>query len=75
MDAFPYGNIADVADVEGGGDDDVYGVGKWQEELLPATEVFMHHVIFNGKNRNKQSHGGKDNADSQTAKDLVAILE
>ena len=70
----PDGDIADVGDIGGGGHDDGDGVDKWQEELLPTTEVLMH-IISKGKNRNKHSHGGKYKANCETTKTWVAILE
>ena len=75
VDDPPDGDKADVADIGGGGNDDGDGVDKRQEELPPTTEVVIYHTINKGKNRNKHSHGGEDQANCETAKYLMAVLE
>ena len=70
----PDGDIADVGDIGGSGQDDGARVDKRQEELFPTTEMLVH-IICKGKNRNKHSHGGKYKADCETTKTRVAILE
>ena len=69
------GDKADVGDIGGCGHDDGDRVEKRQEDFPPTTEVFVHHVISIGKQRSRHSHGGKDKANCDAAKDGMAVLE
>ena len=75
VDYPPAGDEANVGDIGGGGQNDGDRVDNGQEELPPTTEVVLHHLIINGKQRKKHDHRGKDKRDCETAKDSVAILE